>query len=406
MLQPRAKGSQPYAHSELRGLAFRMAEAMPRLGLHLRRALAATVEHDALNLAQAAAYSSLVSLFPALIVAATVVTWLPDNASIRLQGALFFDRILPPDVSPLLESYFENGHPTHKSTEAILIAAVVSLVSASGVIVTLMEGFRRAFDLSPNEWSFWEKRWRSLALVPIALFPLALASSIIIFGHVITEWLAAPFAALHTGPALHTAMFAAVVLIRWAIALASSIGVIGAIYHMGVPPFCLGEEATVREPDRFAVRPGKAPEAIRDWSHLVRSVQTTLQSSMPHLIPNSISSSIPSSVQSSVSTLRAMSTLERSWTRTLPGAILATALWFFTTLGFGWYVTRYANYSEVYGSLGVGIALLFWLFLLSLSILIGAEFNAQLYPPVHSQAPEMAAADYPAVDPELSAGGC
>jgi membrane protein len=74
-----------------------------------------------------------------------------------------------------------------------------------------------------------------------------------------------------------------------------------------------------------------------------------------------------------------MSTMELSWTRTLPGAVLATVLWFVTTLIFGWYVTRFANYSEVYGSLGAGIALLFWLYIISLSVLCGAEFNAQLY---------------------------
>jgi membrane protein len=33
----------------------------------------------------------------------------------------------------------------------------------------------------------------------------------------------------------------------------------------------------------------------------------------------------------------------------------------------------------VYGSLGAGIALLFWLYIISLSVLCGAEFNAQLY---------------------------
>ena len=67
----------------------------------------------------------------------------------------------------------------------------------------------------------------------------------------------------------------------------------------------------------------------------------------------------------------------RTWRAVLPGAIVATAMWFLTTLAFGWYVTRFANYSEVYGSLGAGIALLFWLYIVSLSVLCGAEFNAQ-----------------------------
>ncbi len=66
------------------------------------------------------------------------------------------------------------------------------------------------------------------------------------------------------------------------------------------------------------------------------------------------------------------------WGRTLPGAVVATGLWFVSTLGFGWYVTRFANYSQVYGSLGTGIALLVWLYLVFLSVLVGAEFNVQV----------------------------
>ncbi len=70
---------------------------------------------------------------------------------------------------------------------------------------------------------------------------------------------------------------------------------------------------------------------------------------------------------------------KQGWKRTLPGAAVATGLWFASTLVFGWYVTRFANYSQVYGSLGAGIALLVWLYLVFLSVLVGAEFNAQVY---------------------------
>jgi membrane protein len=41
---------------------------------------------------------------------------------------------------------------------------------------------------------------------------------------------------------------------------------------------------------------------------------------------------------------------------------------------------HYADYSVIYGSLGVGIALLVWMYLISLVVLIGAEFNAMLFP--------------------------
>ncbi len=68
------------------------------------------------------------------------------------------------------------------------------------------------------------------------------------------------------------------------------------------------------------------------------------------------------------------------WHSVLPGAVLATAMWFAATLLFGWYLRRYADYSVMYGSLGVAIALLVWMYMISLIILLGAEFNAMLYP--------------------------
>ena len=68
------------------------------------------------------------------------------------------------------------------------------------------------------------------------------------------------------------------------------------------------------------------------------------------------------------------------WHSVLPGATLATGLWFVMTMLFGWYLQNYADYSVIYGSLGVAIALLVWMYLISLVILIGAEFNAMLFP--------------------------
>jgi len=68
------------------------------------------------------------------------------------------------------------------------------------------------------------------------------------------------------------------------------------------------------------------------------------------------------------------------WHSVLPGATLATVLWFLTTALFGWYLQRYADYSLIYGSLGVAIALLVWMYLISLIILVAAEFNAMLFP--------------------------
>ena len=63
----------------------------------------------------------------------------------------------------------------------------------------------------------------------------------------------------------------------------------------------------------------------------------------------------------------------------VPGAIAATFLWFPSTLAFGFYVTRIADYSMFYGSFGAGIATLVWLYLTAFSVLVGAELNGAIF---------------------------
>lgn len=68
----------------------------------------------------------------------------------------------------------------------------------------------------------------------------------------------------------------------------------------------------------------------------------------------------------------------QSWRDVLPGAVLSAVVWFITTLVFGWYVTRFADYSIIYGSLGTAVATLVWLYITALAVFLGAEFNAQV----------------------------
>jgi membrane protein len=68
------------------------------------------------------------------------------------------------------------------------------------------------------------------------------------------------------------------------------------------------------------------------------------------------------------------------WHSVIPGATLATGLWFSSTLVFGFYLQHYGDYGVIYGSLGAAIALLVWMYMVSLIVLVGAEFNAMLFP--------------------------
>jgi membrane protein len=67
---------------------------------------------------------------------------------------------------------------------------------------------------------------------------------------------------------------------------------------------------------------------------------------------------------------------KQTFRNVLPGAALATILWSIATLGFGWYVRHVANYNVLYGSVGAGLALLVWMYVLAVIMLFGCEFNA------------------------------
>jgi membrane protein len=67
-----------------------------------------------------------------------------------------------------------------------------------------------------------------------------------------------------------------------------------------------------------------------------------------------------------------------SYRSTLPGAVIAVVGWFLGSTGLNLYLTHINNYSVAYGSLGAVICLMLWFYLIALSILIGAEVNAEL----------------------------
>jgi len=67
---------------------------------------------------------------------------------------------------------------------------------------------------------------------------------------------------------------------------------------------------------------------------------------------------------------------KQSFRQVLPGALLATFLWLLATLVFSLYVRHISNYNVLYGSVGAGLALLVWMYVLSVIVLLGCEFNA------------------------------
>src|ERR1700675_2542066 len=67
---------------------------------------------------------------------------------------------------------------------------------------------------------------------------------------------------------------------------------------------------------------------------------------------------------------------EESLQRVLPGAMLATLLWWLVNVIFGFYVRR-VPYSVVYGGLAAVIGLLVWMQLSAVIVFLGAAWNAE-----------------------------
>jgi len=272
---------------------------MFRFLVHLRNAAVQALANDVFNTAKAAAYSGILMLFPALLVGTTLLAQVPEGPTLAGEIRSACEQILPVDSMDLLQSYVLSQHI--RSSQLILSASTLSVFAGLGLMLSLMEGFRRAYRLPMDDWSFWGRRARALLLVPIALVPLSLATLVVIFGHQIEGWTIA----------ISNHELRPIVLIfwrgiRWSTALLTSISVLSALYHFGT----------------------------RRKEH---------------------------------------------WLWVAPGAVTGTLLWFPSTLVFGWYVTRIADYTMFYGSFSAGIATLIWLYISSVSVLLGAELNGTLF---------------------------
>jgi membrane protein len=275
-----------------------------------RLALITSLSHDVFGTAKAAAYSAILCLFPTILVLTTLLAVAPESDTLRGEMRAAFAEVLPADTMTLLHDYFTTQKV--RSEQVLSSAVVVSLVAAMGMMLSLMEGFRRAYELPRREWSFWVERGIALVMIPLCLGPLAFATIVVAFGHQIEQWVIAN--GFHVlGPAVLLIWR----IVRWAIGLFTTIVVLAMIYQFGTPR-------------------------------------------------------------------------RRAWKYVLPGASGAALIWFLATLGFGFYLTRFADYSVVYGPLGAVVATLVWLYIATLSVLIGAEFNAHIFPKPERSRPQVA----------------
>jgi membrane protein len=285
LLQPAAAGHK-------------LGPAMLRFLRLLRLAFWRAFQHDAFSIAKASAYSSILTFFPALLVVGSLLATWRKGAPYMREITYALSRILPAGSNTAMS--FLRG-AAQRPVGLLVTASLLTLWTASGVMISWMEGFRRCYEL-PKVWGLVQERLISFLLVIFALLPMTFATLLVAFGSKIeTDIL------FYTAREFSPYILLLWAVVRWVIATLASIAVIALIYHNAVPR-------------------------------------------------------------------------TQPWHSVIPGATLATGMWFSSTLLFGFYLRHYADYSIIYGSLGAGIALLVWMYMVSLVVLVGAEFNAMLAP--------------------------
>lgn len=75
-----------------------------------------------------------------------------------------------------------------------------------------------------------------------------------------------------------------------------------------------------------------------------------------------------------------------NWRFFSAGSIIATILCLAVSYGFSFYVTNFGTYNKVYGSIGVMIAMMAWIQLITVVLLIGYEINASIHEAIRSEA--------------------
>jgi membrane protein len=264
----------------------------------LRLATWRAFEHDAFATAKASAYSAIFTFFPVLlIIGSSLANWRKGGPYLR-EISYALGTILPAGSSTALNYLKASAkHPVG----FLLTTSLITLWTASGVMISWMDGFRRCYEL-PKTWGLVQERLIAFMLVIFALIPMTFSTLLVAVGSKFETRILS-----YIDPDFSIYILLLWGGMRWLIATLTSISVIALIYH--------------------------------------------------HAVPRT-----------------------QPWHSVIPGATLATIVWFSVTVGFRSYLQHFGDFTTIYGSLGAAMALLLWMYLISLVVLVGAEFNALLFP--------------------------
>lgn len=185
--------------------------------------------NNCLGIAKGAAYSSLLAFFPVLTTIAAILVQANAGAVSRALAHLLFEAVPPGTEGLLLQNFIEAGP---KPMSMLVTAALVAAWAASGVMMSLMEGFRAAYGVKQGR-STVAQRAMALFLVLISAVPAILASAAVVSGarseQAVMFWLGL----LPAGEQLRGGVQLAGQVLRYGVALITIVVVTGALYYFG-----------------------------------------------------------------------------------------------------------------------------------------------------------------------------
>lgn len=190
----------------------------------------AAYQDNALGYSKGAAYSALLSFFPVLTtIAAILVQANAASVSRSISGFLF--EVVPPGTEDLvLRNFFVAGA---KPVSLLVGATALSVWAASGVMMSLMEGFHAAYRVRDTR-GFLSKRATAILLVFAAILPSVGASALMLFGRSVERSVLRWTGVVSISGELHGWIALAGMAGRYAVAFGTVVLVTVLLYSLGV----------------------------------------------------------------------------------------------------------------------------------------------------------------------------
>ncbi len=195
----------------------------------LWRALIGAYEHGALAVAKGAAYSALLAFLPVLTTTTAILVQMNAEAvSRKIIDAVFI--VAPAGMDELLRVQMTQSGA--RPLAVPIAASVLALWAASGVMISLMEGFQAAYQRK-NSRGIVHERWISMWLVLVSIVPVLGATALMLFGDWVETRILLVLGLLDAGETVTGGVKFIVMGARYLVAATAVVIVAGLLYLYG-----------------------------------------------------------------------------------------------------------------------------------------------------------------------------